>query len=124
MAPGARISVRRKRLKESHFLLGVRKAFTKGSTREQQARVLDDRLRLRRQIYLVVLQPPENGCNRRIHQRELIRQEVRFDLEEIRALQNGIAQDFLVADSVLLVRIALDLVHEPVPVALDAIERE
>ena len=100
------------------------RASRKPGAREHQLRVLLDGLRLRGQVDLVVRQPPQDRRDGRIHQRELVREEVGLDLEQVGALQDGVAQDLLQLHRLLLVRLGVDLARQRVPVALDAIQRQ
>src|SRR5579863_9238006 len=73
---------------------------------------------------LVATQAPENRRDRGIDHRELIAQEKWLDLEQVSALQDGLAQRFLEFELLLLVGLALDLLGQLVPVALDSIQGE
>jgi len=90
----------------------------------RQTRVFDDRLRLGWQVNLVIRQAPQHRRDARIHERKLVGQKVRFDLEQLGALQNGVAKNFLQLHRLFLVRLGLDLLHQAVPVALDPIQRQ
>src|ERR1700744_1953992 len=66
---------------QAHLLLGIRQAVAKRRPGEHQACVFYDRLRLRRQVDLIVGQPPQYGRYRCIHQGELVGQGVGLGLE-------------------------------------------
>src|SRR5215469_3031926 len=109
---------------QAHLLLALGERFAKRRTGEHQLRVPLDRLRLRRQVDLIIRQPPEDRRYGGIDQRELVRKEERLELEQIGALQDGVAQDLLHLHRLLLVRLLIDLTCQAVPVALYAVERE
>src|SRR6202000_133259 len=56
--------------------------------------------------------------------RKLVGQEVGFDLEQLGALQNGVAENLFQLHRLLLVRLGLDLLYQAVPVALDPTQRQ
>src|SRR5690242_17716708 len=107
---------------QPHLLLSLRQAFAECRPREYQLRVPLDRLSLRGKVDLIIRQPPQNRRDGCIDQRELVGQEVRFYLKQVRALQDGIAQDLLQLHRLLLVGLLVDLPREAVPVALDPVE--
>src|SRR6185437_7984468 len=106
-----------------HLALPFRKRVAKRGTGKNLSRVLEDRLRLGRQLDLVMRQTPEDRRDGRIDQRELVRQEIRLHLEEVRTLHDGIRQYLAQLRQMLLV-LHLDLLQQRVPVPLDAIKRQ
>jgi hypothetical protein len=76
------------------------------------------------QLDLVPPHAPQDRHDGGVDNRELVAEEERLDLEDIGALQDGVAQFLLELNLQLRVGFALDALGPCVPVALDAKQRQ
>ena len=86
----------------AHLLFRPRQAVPERRPGKQQIGVFGDGLRLRRQIDFPIQQPPQNRRDGRVHQREFVRQEIRFGFEHVRARQDAVTKNLARENGVAL----------------------
>src|SRR6188768_1931463 len=83
---------RRESSANSHLLLDVRQAEPEAGAGEDSIGVLEQSGGILRKLDVPARQAPEDRGDGRIHQRELVAEEVRLQLEDLGALQDQLPQ--------------------------------